>query len=124
MCRPRRAPLVRSTRQGPEGARLAVVSRPKPASLAAVRASQVHAVILSGAGSDCKRKDRIIGRPWNNPEPMLLFSNSTVLGEAAVRPPLEKCSPGGTARARGACLPVAGRRRMIGAPAPSALQLD
>src|SRR5262245_65201017 len=85
MCRPRRAPLVRLTRQSPEGARPAIVSRPEPASLAAWRASQVHEVILSGAVSDCKRKDRIIGRFWNNPELVLPTSNSPALGLSLVR---------------------------------------
>src|SRR5215467_3143149 len=86
MCRPRRAPLVRLTRQGLEGARLAVVSRPDPASLAAWRASQVHEVILSGAASDCKRKDRIIGRSWTIREPMLPKVNSRLPGESPTHP--------------------------------------
>src|SRR5262245_66581767 len=107
MCRPRRAPLVRLTRQGLEGARLAVVSRPDPASLAAWRASQVHEVILSGAASDCKRKDRIIGRPWNNPEPMLQLGNSPAFERVAGRPHLGIRVIGGAARARGRACPSA-----------------
>ena len=89
MCRPRRAPLVRLSRQGPEGARLAVVSRPEPASLAAWRASQVHEVILSGAASDCKRKDRIIGHSWNDRELVLPEGNSRVSSEPPARHTLE-----------------------------------
>src|SRR5262245_30939970 len=50
------------TRQGFEGAKPAFVSLPEPASLAARRTDQVHEVILCGAASDCKCKNRVIGR--------------------------------------------------------------